>query len=93
MQSPQWVEEEDTCWDVPDPVACGFEPTQPTEAGWQANAASYIRPDAQDGASSCYQSSLPSRRAPGALLVVERVQRLAKDEVAAVIAGERKISR
>lgn len=93
MQPLQWVEEEDRSWHAPDPVACGFEATEPTEAGGQADAASHIRADAQDGASPCDQSSLPARGAPRALLVVERVQSLAKDEVAAVVAGEGKISR
>lgn len=93
FQPPQWVGEEDRSWDVPDPVSCGFEAAEPAEAAGQADAASHIRADAQDGAAPRNQSPLPSRGAPGALLGVERVQCLPKDEVAAVVAGERKISR
>lgn len=93
LQPPGWVEEEDRGWDLPEPVGRGFEAAEPTEAGGQADAASHIRANAQDGASPCDQSSLPARGAPGALLGVEGVQCLAKDGIAAVVAGERKISR
>lgn len=74
---------------LPEPFGCRFEPTEPAEAGRQADAAADVRADAQDGASPRDQSSLPSRGAPGALLVVERVQGLAEDGIAAVIAGEK----
>lgn len=77
----------------PEPLSRGFEATEPAEAGGQADAAAHVGADAQDGASPCDQSSLPARGAPRALPVVERVQSLAKDGVAAVVAGEGKISR
>lgn len=93
LAASQWVEEEDRSWDVPDPAACGFEAAEPAEAGGQGDAASHIQARAKDGASPCHQSCLPSQGAPGALLGVVRVRSLPKDEAAAVVAGERKISR
>lgn len=71
---------------LPQPVARRLEPAQPAEAGRQADAPTYICPKAQDGPSSSDQRPLPSGGAAGAFFVVQRIHRLAEDQVAAVVA-------
>ena len=74
---------------VPESVPGRLECTDPTEGSGETQAPSYICPKAQDGPTSSYKCPFSTRGASRASGVQQRVERLTKDQVLAVIARER----